>query len=146
MAWEFIQTDGKSTLYSNDKNSLLFRHGSVKPKKAIEPSHEIKMAKLELACLKAINQLPEEDKEEAIDELEEALEEDEETELEEKRKEENEPKKKKFDDPEDALFKSEQSRATVQPKYSALEYKVGSLGFEQVGENGDQLMLDLGCY
>jgi len=145
MTWQFIQTDGKSTIYSNSKDSLLFRHGSV-AKKASEPNHEYEMARLELSVLKAIVHLPEEDKEEALDKLEEALEEDKETELEEKRKEENEPKKKKFDDPEDALFKSEQSRATVQPTYSALEYNVGSLGFEKIGENGDQLMLDLGCY
>jgi len=144
MSWQFIQTDGKTTLYSNNKNSLLFRHGSV-TKKASEPSHEFEMARLELSVLKAIVHLPEEDKEKALDELEEALDG---TELEEERKEdiEEKPKKKKFEDPEDALFKSEQSRATVQPTKSVLEYKIASLGFEPIGENGDQLMLDLGCY
>jgi len=146
MTWQYIQTDGKTTLYSNNKDSLLFRHGSV-TKKASEPSHEFEMARLELRVIKAINQLPEEDKEEAIDELEEALEEDE-TELEEERKEEIEekPKKKKFDEPEDALLKSTRDDATIQPHHSVLEYKIASLGFEPIGENGDKLMQDIGCF
>lgn len=59
----------------------------------------------------------------------------------------NQDIRRKHQDPEDALFNSEtSSRATIQPHHSVLEYKIASLGFEPIGENGDQLMLDIGCY
>jgi len=119
-------------------NDRLIR-SAKKAKTASKTNHELNLLKLEMAVLNAIVHLPEEDKEEALDELEEALDG---TELEEERKEdiEDKPKKKKFDDPEDALIRSTRDNATIEPKFSALEYKVGSLGFEPVGENGDKLM------
>jgi len=103
-------------------NDRLLRNASI-TKTASKTKHEFEMARLELACLKAIVELPEEDKEKALDELEEALDG---TELEEERKEdiEEKPKKKKFDDPEDALFKSDQSRATIQPTKSVIKSQV----------------------
>ena len=120
------------------------RHASI-TKKASKTNHELKLLRLEMKALQAIVHLPEDEKEDALTELDEALDG---TELEEERKEdiEEKPKKKKFDDPEDALFKSDQSRATIQPTKSVLEYKIASLGFEPIGENGDQLMQDIGCY
>ncbi len=114
----------------------------------------------EVRELKEILELEPEEQAERLDEIRES------DELENRRKEENKDStpeedtnelkkrrrqeadfKRQYDDPEDAKFKSEtSSRATIEPKYSALEYRVSSLGFEKIGENGDQLMKRIGCY
>jgi len=152
MSWRYIQTNGKTTLYSNNKNSLLFRHGSVtKPSKT---NNELSLLSKELAVLHAIAKLPMRLQTGALDELEE---------LEERRKEENEDstpdedpdvlkkrrmeedRKREFPDPDDAKMKALQ-QGYEDSKYSVLSYEVGSLNFQKEKENGDSLMLALGCY
>ena len=156
MTWRYIQTNGKTTLYSNNKNSLLFRHGSV-TKKPSKTNDELSLLSKELAVLHAIAKLPLRLQTGALDELEEL------TELEERRKEENEDstpdedpdvlkkrrmeedRKREFPDPDDAKMKALQ-QGYEDSKYSVLSYSVGSLNFQKEKENGDSLMLALGCY
>jgi len=157
MSWRYIQTNGKTTLYSNNKNSLLFRHGSV-TKKPSKTNNELSLLSKELAVLHAIAKLPMRLQTGALAELEE-LKNDEDTELEERRKEEsehedeNEDEKgiedllranddedelKKIDDPDDAKLKAE-LESMNQSRYSVLEYHVGSI------EHGDKFLMELGC-
>jgi len=160
MSWRYIQTNGKTTLYSNNKDSLLFRHGSV-TKKPSKTNDELSLLSKELAVLHAIAKLPMRLQTGALAELEEL----EDTELEERRKEENEdstpnedenPKeelkkrrmledfKNQFDEPDDAKMKALQ-QGYEDSKYSVLSYEVGSLNFEKEKENGDDFLLELGC-
>jgi len=185
MSWNFSESFGHATIYTDSKNpelqyitlpnhnyikenntmrdastheQLLFRQGATK--KPSKTNQEIRLLKLELAVLKAVAKLPYSLQFDALAELEDTEEEKEEpdqikmfledqdepeeseTELQKRRKQEDEHEpEKKFDDPEDALFKSEtSSRATIEPTYSVLNYKIGSLNFEPEKVNGDKLM------
>ena len=181
MTWRYIQTNGKTTLYSKNKDSLLFRHGSV-TKKPSKTNNELSLLLKELAVLNAIAKLPMRLQTGALAELEDIEKtkdkgrlksvndqpdeiEESETELEERRKDETDgepdpdvdPKeelkkrrmledfKNQFDEPDDAKMKALQ-QGYEDSKYSVLSYEVGSLNFEKERENGDDFMLELGCY